>query len=88
MDNLAMWGLGSVGSVVLLMLLSGSWKKPFIWFGYGCIYIGCGGLTLFVVNLIGMHFNYHLPINPFTALVTGFLGGPGLVSVMVMHQII
>lgn len=38
--------------------------------------IGC--LFVLGVNFIGHYFQYHLPLNAFTALTAGFLGLPGV----------
>ena len=38
-----------------------------------------GGIMLWAVNFIGSHFDFAIAINPFTALVAGFLGLPGVV---------
>lgn len=40
-----------------------------------------GGLILLGVNLVGSLFGIHLAVNPFTALLTGFLGVPGIVLI-------
>jgi inhibitor of the pro-sigma K processing machinery len=37
------------------------------------------------VNWIGGYFHYHLPLNPVTALVAGFLGLPGVAALITMQ---
>ncbi len=46
-----------------------------------------GGLIIWVLNLIGNLAGYHIPLNLPTAMTTGLLGVPGLVVVIVLHQI-
>ncbi|MBU2703762.1 inhibitor of the pro-sigma K processing machinery [Sporomusaceae bacterium BoRhaA] len=38
-----------------------------------------GGIMLYVINFIGIHFGFTIALNPVTALVAGFLGIPGIV---------
>ena len=47
-----------------------------------------GGLVLWVINYFGGFLNFHIPLNPVTALVVGFLGIPGIVLLIVIQQII
>ena len=44
-----------------------------------------GGVILGLVNLVGMFLGFYLPINPITALVTGFLGIPGVVLLLALR---
>lgn len=39
----------------------------------------CGGILLIVINLIGVNFGVHLPINVFTGFGIGTLGLPGII---------
>ncbi|WP_418791271.1 pro-sigmaK processing inhibitor BofA family protein [Phosphitispora sp. TUW77] len=47
-----------------------------------------GGVALWVVNYFGAFLGIHIPLNPITALTTGFLGIPGIVLLLVIQQII
>ncbi len=47
-----------------------------------------GGIFLWVVNYLGTYFNIHIPLNPITALIAGFLGIPGIITLFVIQQII
>lgn len=38
-----------------------------------------GGILIFIVNLIGSLFEFHVGLNIVTAIVTGILGIPGVV---------
>ena len=41
-----------------------------------------GGLVLYLINLFGGVFGLHAALNPFTALVAGTLGLPGVALVL------
>lgn len=43
-----------------------------------------GAILLVVLNFVGSYFDFNLAINPFTALVVGFLGIPGLVLLVLL----
>lgn len=47
-----------------------------------------GGIVLWVINYFGAMANFHIPLNPITALAVGFLGVPGIVLLIVIQQII
>ena len=47
-----------------------------------------GGIMLFVINLIGGYFGFHIIINPLTALIAGFLGIPGVVLIVLVGYFI
>lgn len=47
-----------------------------------------GGILLLVINYFGSFLNMHIPFNPITALVAGFLGIPGVIMLFVLQQII
>lgn len=47
-----------------------------------------GGLLLYLANLLGNLVGIHIPINPITALVVGFLGVPGLLLVFVLKLLL
>ena len=38
-----------------------------------------GGILIFIVNLVGSLFGFHIGLNIITAIVTGILGIPGVV---------
>jgi len=43
-----------------------------------------GGLVLAVINFVGRLFNYHIALNVVTAMVSGNLGIPGIVLLVVL----
>ena len=46
-----------------------------------------GGITLFLVNIVGGIFGLSIGINPVTALIAGFLGFPGVVILLILQLI-
>lgn len=43
-----------------------------------------GGILICVVNLIGGIFNFHIGLNIGTALITGILGVPGVILLVIL----
>jgi len=43
-----------------------------------------GGVILFVINLIGGLFDYHIALNVLTAFCVGFLGIPGALLIVIL----
>ena len=42
-----------------------------------------GGLTIFVINIIGSFFNFHIGINLVTSIFVGVLGIPGAIIIII-----
>ena len=47
-----------------------------------------GGLTIFIINLIGANFGFHIGLNIFTSVVVGLLGLPGAVCLVILKLLI
>ena len=47
-----------------------------------------GGALLYLINLVGANVGLHLPLNPITALVVGFLGIPGVILLLVLQYLL
>lgn len=47
-----------------------------------------GGFTIFLINLIGASFNFHIGLNFFTSIIIGLLGLPGAVVLIVVKILI
>ncbi|ADU28319.1 pro-sigmaK processing inhibitor BofA family protein [Evansella cellulosilytica] len=71
-----------LGALIFLLLIVGAPMKPLRWLGQGAVKLLIGALLLFFLNAFGSMFGYSLPINGFTAAVSGFLGIPGLVALV------
>jgi inhibitor of the pro-sigma K processing machinery len=71
---------------ILLILLLGRFLLIPLKIVFKLVYNGLmGGLILWLVNLIGAHWGFVLPITAWTALLVGFLGLPGVV-ILVLYQ--
>ena len=47
-----------------------------------------GGLTIFIINLVGVNFGFHIGLNIFTSVVVGLLGLPGAVCLIIVKLLI
>jgi len=47
-----------------------------------------GGLTIYIINLIGAGFNFHIGLNVFTSILVGLLGLPGAVCLIIVKLLI
>lgn len=47
-----------------------------------------GGITLLIINFIGGFFGLYIQINIITALITGILGVPGVVMILILQYIL
>lgn len=74
-----------VGAIVLIYLVSQFLREP------GRALMGLlrgliiGVVALFLVNLVGQAFGFHIALNPATALTAGVLGLPGVAALVVIH---
>lgn len=82
------WVILILSVVLIMMLISSSMWSPLKWVGYGLFKVAMGGLILFVFNAIGGYYDFTLPINPITAAMSGILGLPGFVSLIIIKSFI
>lgn len=68
-----------VGWILLIPL---RWMIRLIWNGT------LGGIILFVINLIGGIWGIHLAINPFSAILVGVLGIPGVILLLLLKYVL
>ena len=47
-----------------------------------------GGLVIFIINLIGTNFGFHVGLNVFTSILVGLLGLPGAVILIIVKLLI
>lgn len=78
------WVLAAGVGVVLFMLISRSFIRPLRWIWYSLLYTAMGALVLFLLNLAGEWVDFRIPINPITSFITGVLGFPGLVCLVMV----
>jgi inhibitor of the pro-sigma K processing machinery len=78
------WIMAGAGGMILFMLLSRSAWRPLKWIWYGVLYTAVGAVVLFLFNLVGEWMHFRIPINPMTAFITGVLGLPGLLYLVIV----
>lgn len=44
-----------------------------------------GGILLILINMVGMPFAVHIPLNPLSAVLAGLLGFPGLLLLFLLN---
>lgn len=77
-----------VFGLVLLYIIGRVFFMP-IKFVIRLLYNGViGGITLWLLNLVGGYFGLTIAINPVTALVVGFLGIPGIVLLIALKYVL
>lgn len=47
-----------------------------------------GGITIFLINLIGGIWGFHIGLNIFTSILVGILGLPGVVCLVIVKLLI
>ena len=47
-----------------------------------------GGILIYVINLIGMNFGFHIGLNLLTAIIVGLLGVPGAALLIILKIIL
>lgn len=47
-----------------------------------------GGIALLLLNGLGGYIGLHIALNPVTAIITGFLGIPGIIMLLVLKYIL
>ena len=47
-----------------------------------------GGITIYLINLIGGTFGFHIGLNIFTSVLVGLLGLPGAVCLVIVKLLI
>ncbi len=68
--------------LLVIVAASKSVARPLRWAGVAVLNLVIGALLLFFANLVGEMAGFHVPINPVTALVAGFLRIPGLLALI------
>ncbi|WP_080843591.1 pro-sigmaK processing inhibitor BofA family protein [Cytobacillus gottheilii] len=74
-----------LGGLILLILLMGAPMRPVRFIGQGFVKLLIGALFLFFLNAFGNQFGIHVPINLVTSAISGFLGIPGLFSLVAIQ---
>lgn len=47
-----------------------------------------GGIAIYLINLIGATFSFHIGLNIFTSIIVGLLGLPGAICLIIVKLLI
>ena len=47
-----------------------------------------GGVLIYIINIIGMNFGFHIGLNLITSIVVGILGLPGAILLIILKIIV
>ena len=47
-----------------------------------------GGVVIFIINVIGNNFGFHIGLNFFTSILIGLLGLPGVVCLIIIKLLV
>lgn len=47
-----------------------------------------GGVLIYIINIVGMNFNFHIGLNLITAVLVGILGIPGAALLVILKIIL
>ena len=47
-----------------------------------------GGLVIFLINIVGSSFWFHIGLNFFTSIIVGFLGLPGAIILIIIKLLV
>ncbi|MDE8676402.1 pro-sigmaK processing inhibitor BofA family protein [Priestia aryabhattai] len=74
--------------LIILLLVTGGVEKMLRVIGNLSIKLIIGVLLLFFINIFGVQFGIHIPINSPTAIVSAILGIPGIAALLVINNFI
>ena len=75
--------VGYLLGILIVFVVSGVFLKPLRYIARFLIN-SLGGILLAIgINALGAHWGIHIGINPFTAIVIGILGIPGVIAVLI-----
>lgn len=76
------------GCIIAVIIIAKLLAWPFKLIFKLIINIIIGGLLLLIVNTFGASFGLHIPFNAITALVSGILGVPGVILLIILQYIL
>ncbi|MED1560024.1 pro-sigmaK processing inhibitor BofA family protein [Bacillus paramycoides] len=71
-------------ALVFIFLVFGVSAKPIRFIGKVLFHVTLGIALLFIVNVAGAYFDFHIPINIGTATVSSLLGMPGVAALVII----
>ena len=77
-----------IAAVMLMGLFFRIIRLPLKWLAKAALHAAVGFVALFVLNFIGSWIGVELEMNVFNALITGILGVPGVLFLLVFKYIL
>lgn len=84
--------INTIGTFIICIILLFVLGKIFIWplkkilkLILNSIF---GGILIYIINIIGMNFGFHIGLNILTAIIVGILGIPGAILLVLLKIII
>lgn len=84
--------INTIGTFIICIILLFILGKIFIWplkkilkLILNSIF---GGILIYIINIIGMNFGFHIGLNILTAIIVGILGIPGAILLVFLKIII
>ena len=71
-------------ALVFIFLVFGVSAKPIRFIGKALFHVTLGIALLFIVNVAGTYFDFHIPINMGTATVSSLLGVPVIAGLVII----
>ncbi len=84
MQTILVYILAVLGVCLVAKIFSAPIKLIFRLFANAMV----GGISLVIINWIGAFFNFHIELNFFSALITGALGVPGIIILLILKMFI
>ncbi len=72
--------------IVLLFVFGRLFAAPIIKILKLIINSGLGAILIYIINIVGGFFSFHIGINTITALFVGILGIPGLILLVILKM--
>ena len=80
--------LSFCAGILVLYIICKIFSAPLKLIGKLVVNALIGALVLIVFNFIGGKFGFSIALNPITALVTGVLGAPGVILLLVLQWLL
>lgn len=73
-----------IGCIILILIIGKLFLLPIKKIFKLVINSIIGGILIYVINIIGSGFNFHIGLNWWTILCSGFLGIPGVILLIIL----
>ncbi len=77
-----------VAAILLLLIFIRIIRLPLKWLSKLALHVVMGFVSLFILNFLGTYINISLEMNLINALVTGVLGVPGVLLLLLIKYIL